>query len=138
MPKSSPVINLVVIKASDIDRAAGFYQLLGIPMERHQHGSGPWHYCAELNGLVFEIYPGQSDGDTSVSTRLGFQVDDLDNTLQRLQEHGVKVLRHKATSPWGFRAVVEDFAGHRVELIEKEKHSAELAEEFQRVPAASR
>ena len=136
MPKTPPIINLVVLKASDIHRAASFYQLLGISMERHQHGSGPWHYCTQLNDLVFEIYPNQSDEDAPASTRLGFQVDDLDSTLQHLQEHGVKVLRHKATSPWGFRAVVEDFAGHRVELIEKERLSTELVEENQRVACA--
>jgi hypothetical protein len=48
------------------------------------------------------------------------------------------ILRQKATSPWGFRAVVEDFAGHRVELIEKEKLPTECVEEFQRVHIASR
>jgi catechol 2,3-dioxygenase-like lactoylglutathione lyase family enzyme len=44
--KSSPFINLIVIKAADIDRAASFYRLLGFSMEKHQHGSGPLHYCA--------------------------------------------------------------------------------------------
>jgi lactoylglutathione lyase len=138
MRSSSPTINLLVLKAPDSDRAASFYQLLGIPMERHQHGSGPSHYCTDLNGLVFEIYPGQSEGDSSGSTRVGFQVHDLDDTLQCLQEHGVNILRQKATSPWGFRAVVEDFAGHRVELIQKEKLTTVCVEKFQPVHVASR
>jgi lactoylglutathione lyase len=128
MPKSTPLINLVVIRASDIDHAASFYQLLGLSMERHQHGSGPWHYCAESNGLVFEIYPGESDEEVS-ATRLGFQVDDLDGTLQHLQENGVKILREKATSPWGLRAVVEDFARHGVDLIEKQTRRRESCKE---------
>jgi lactoylglutathione lyase len=136
MSKSSPLINLIVIKAADIDRAASFYRLLGLSMERHQHGSGPWHYCAESNGVVFELYPA-FDGEVSPNTRLGFQVDDLDNTLQQLQEHGVKVLRHKATSPWGLRAVVEDFAGHRVELIEREKRFAEHAKELRNISVSN-
>jgi predicted enzyme related to lactoylglutathione lyase len=118
MPSLTPRINLLVLKSPDIDRAASFYRLLGLSFERHQHGSGPWHYAADLDGLVFEIYPGQPEGTLPAGTRLGFQVSDLDATLGDLRRHGVKVIQDKSPSPWGLRAVVEDYGGHRVELTQ--------------------
>ena len=52
-------LNLVVIRAEDIDRAAAFYGLLGLEFQKHRHGSGPEHYASEERGIVFEIYPRQ-------------------------------------------------------------------------------
>jgi lactoylglutathione lyase len=118
MPSVSPRMNLLVLKSPDVDRAVNFYRLLGLTFDRHQHGSGPWHYSAEVDGFVFEIYPGHVETVQPSGTRLGFQVADLEETLAKLRRSGVKVVQEKLLSPWGLHAVVEDFTGHRVELTE--------------------
>lgn len=125
MPKHSARMNLLVLKTPDIERAANFYRLIGLSFERHQHGSGPSHYATDLGELVFEIYPGQLERPLSSDTRLGFQVGDLDDTLNDLRRHGVRIIKEKAPSSWGLRAVVEDFAGYRVELTERKTTCAD-------------
>jgi predicted enzyme related to lactoylglutathione lyase len=120
MPSVSPRMNLLVLKSPDIDRAAAFYRLLGLSLERHQHDSGPWHYAAEANGIVFEIYPGKAEKTVTSDTRLGFEVSDLDEKLGELRRHGVRIVQEKTSGRWGLHAVVEDFAGYRVHLTECE------------------
>jgi len=77
-------INLLVIRTDKPKELAAFYELLGMRFDYHQHGKGPWHYSAEIEDLVFEIYPlmnHQIGADTSL--RLGFTIERLDNLLTR-------------------------------------------------------
>lgn len=48
------VLNLVVIRTVDLDRAEHFYGLLGLRFVRHSHGSGPEHLAAEGGGVVLK------------------------------------------------------------------------------------
>jgi len=114
-----PALNLLVIRAKDPNRLAGFYKLLGIDFDQHQHGRGAIHYAADLGGPVLEIYPLLRDGDETTSTRLGFTVSGLDDTISRLREAGVAVLQEPTDSEWGRRVVVRDYEGHKVELCER-------------------
>ena len=99
-------------------RAAAFYELLGFKFERHCHGSGPLHYSAEVNGVVFELYPATADQGNSASTRIGFAVDEVDALVARLAEYPeAKIVSAPRDSEWGRRAVVADPDGHRVELM---------------------
>jgi len=54
---SQVLLNLVVIRSADIERAAAFYKELGLVMIKQQHGNGPEHYSAQLGITIFEIYP---------------------------------------------------------------------------------
>jgi len=116
MPTPPPRLNLVVLRSKDIDRAARFYEQMGLRFTRHAHGSGPIHYSSEVNGLVFEIYPVTESSTPTISTRVGFAVDDVDLIVRLLGEIGAKIITPASDSQWGRRAVVEDFDGHRVEL----------------------
>ena len=111
-------INLIVLRSADIERAAHFYQVLGLELTKHRHGTGPEHYAAELEGLVFEIYPRQKETDTSIGTRIGFRVPSVDETIAAVEKVGAKVVSLPKDSVWGRRAVVDDLDGHRVELTE--------------------
>jgi lactoylglutathione lyase len=111
-------LNLVVIRAQDIDRAAAFYSLLGLTFTKHRHGKGPEHCASEQQGLVFEIYPQPEDGPTSAGARLGFQVPSIDAVLPELEAAGARIVSPAKDSPWGRRAVIDDLDGHRVELTE--------------------
>jgi lactoylglutathione lyase len=112
-----PQLNLVVLRSPDIDRAADFYRRLGLTFVRHSHGSGAEHYCSEVAGLVFELYPATSVSPSTSGTRIGFRVDSVDRLVPLLVEAGAKVRTAPADSEWGRRAVMTDPDGHAVELI---------------------
>ena len=94
-------LNLLVIRAEDIDAAARFYELLGLQFSRHSHGSGPQHYASDNSGCVFEIYPLRGGEVSTASTRLGFQVESVEDAIDRLAPAGGKLLSRPKLSAWG-------------------------------------
>jgi predicted enzyme related to lactoylglutathione lyase len=112
-----PHLNLVVLRSSDIDRAAAFYRQVGLLFTRHSHGSGPEHYSSEVSGLVFEIYPLFPKAQPTVGTRIGFRVDSVDQIVLLLAQIGAEVLTRLCDTEWGRRAVIKDLDGHVVELL---------------------
>jgi lactoylglutathione lyase len=111
------MLNLLVIRSADIDRSRQFYEQFGFAFEPHQHGKGAPHLAAERDGFVFEIYPSQGK-DTS-ATRLGFAVNRIEETIERLVFVGGQVISQPKASPWGKRAVIMDPDGHKVELTQQ-------------------
>ncbi len=116
MPAAPPTFNLIMIRSADMERAAAFYQALGLPFTKHRHGTGPQHYASEVNGFVFEIYP-LGKAHPTTSTRLGFSVDDVDAVIEALSGAGAEVMSSPQDSRWGRRAVVKDPDGHKIELV---------------------
>jgi lactoylglutathione lyase len=112
-----PILNLVVLRSADIEKASRFYRQMGLLFTRHSHGSGPEHYTSKVDGLVFEIYPLTAKSSPTTGTRIGFSVDSVDEIVRMLSEIGVKVVTPPSDSEWGRRAVVLDFDGHVVELV---------------------
>jgi lactoylglutathione lyase len=113
-------LNLVVIRTSREEAQVKFYSTLGIAFSHQRHGNGPYHYAGALDGLTFEIYPLPKDvTEPDTSTRLGFTVENLNETLQRLEEQGVETVQAPASTEWGYAAVVKDADGRRIELVEK-------------------
>ncbi len=113
----APTLNLVVIRVNDLDVSQTFYNTLGITFDRHRHGSGPEHLSAQLGAAVFELYPA-SEGQSSATTRLGFAIPGLDDTVSQIQKSSFgSIVSLPADSPWGRRAVVKDPDGHAVELV---------------------
>lgn len=108
-------LNLVVIRVADLERARRFYEALGLNFTVEQHGRGPEHLAAELSGLVFEVYP-MGNSLSTVGVRLGFRVDSVMTTLAAVQQCGAQVVVPPSESPWGWRTVVVDPEGHRVEI----------------------
>jgi lactoylglutathione lyase len=114
-----PLLNLVVIRSADLDRAERFYRVLGLSFERHRHGTGPVHLAAQPypGGYVFEIYPASAKAGPTTGVRIGFSIDAVDAYLDALVEAGGTIIQAPADSEWGRRAVVADPDGHRVELV---------------------
>lgn len=108
--------NLVVIRSHDLERAVAFYAALPLKLTKHRHGDGPEHYATESGFPVFEIYPLSADGQSTTATRIGFAVKEVDQVYDRLIALGAQGVSAPKLSPWGRRAVVSDFDGHRVEL----------------------
>lgn len=108
-------LNLVVIRAAELERSQRFYEALGLRFSREQHGRGPEHLAAELGSLVFEIYP-RGNGPDTAGVRLGLQVASVEAAVSAVQQLGVEVATPPADGPWGYRAVIVDPDGHRVEV----------------------
>jgi len=117
MYAAPPILNLVVLRSPDIDRAAQFYQSLGLLFTKHAHGKGPEHYSSEVYGFVFEIYPLTPQSGPTITTRIGFNVDDVDGLVKSVAALGAEIISPAKDSEWGRRAVVKDLDGHTVELL---------------------
>lgn len=65
------MLNLLVIRCADIEASRSFYESLDISFSEEQHGKEPRHYAADMDGIVFELYPLQ-EGGVQDHTRLGF------------------------------------------------------------------
>ena len=110
-------LNLVTIRVGNLDRAERVYRALGMNFERHRHGTGPVHLCADSNGYVFELYPIRSGKSSTASIRLGFAVADVDLAVERMIAANGTVVVRPGESEWGYRAVVRDTDGHSIELV---------------------
>lgn len=115
-------LTLVVIKTDKLEEQAGFYSSLGFQFDYHRHGNGPYHYASIGGSLVLEIYPlPKGTGFADHTTRLGFMVDNLDNTIQTLTNKGIKIIAEPMQTEWGYTAIVQDMDGRKIELTEKGK-----------------
>jgi len=117
MDAPPPALNLVVVRAEDVERTRAFYAALGLVMQRESHGSGPTHYASDVCGLVFEVYPSRPDEPPNTDVRLGFRVDAVDELLPGLVSAGGVVVSAPRTAADGRRAVVIDPDGRKVELV---------------------
>src|SRR5438552_450575 len=107
-------LNLIVIRASDLEQAQRFYEALGLTFMREQHGRGPEHLVAGLGDVVFEIYP-RGSGSSTIGVRLGFKVASVEAAVLTAQQLGAHVVLPPTNGPWGLRAVILDPEGHRLE-----------------------
>ena len=113
------MLNLLVLKVKDIALTARFYTVLGIQFQTEQHGTGPMHYSALLGNTVLEIYPANNQQDVTTNIRLGFTVQHLSETLDKLKSLHIQVKAEPKQTPWGFRGVVINNDGHVIELVEQ-------------------
>lgn len=121
------LLNLVVLRVTDLDQAETFYSALGLEFHRHAHGSGPEHLASAYGGLVFELYPATATQPVSTSTRIGFEVDDLDEAIAAVASlPGFRLISPPQDSEWGRRAVIADPDGHRIELTDSEARSRDV------------
>ena len=112
-------ISLVVIRSKDIGRARLFYETFGLVFIKHQHGKGLEHFASSVGDVVFEIYPLRDADRPTTSVRLGFSVDSCDEMTRQLREAGYIVRSKPNEAPWGRVSVIEDFDGHKVEIVER-------------------
>lgn len=114
-------INLIVIYTAFPEKLAAFYKKLGLQFVYHRHGKGAMHYSADINEVIFEIYPllqEQSPIKNPV-LRLGFSISNLDAFIQKLlADTPSLILQLPKQTKWGHRAVIQDLDGRKIELVE--------------------
>lgn len=116
---TSTAFNLIVLKTPNVDVTVEFYRALGLSFVAEQHGRGPRHWAAQIGGVVLEIYPLNDGQPVDNSTRLGFTVGTLAETLSALKSAGVTIAAEPKSTSWGLRAVVLDPDGRSVELLQR-------------------
>jgi catechol 2,3-dioxygenase-like lactoylglutathione lyase family enzyme len=114
-----PVLTLIVLRCSDVERSASFYRALRLQLNTEQHGSGPAHYACVLGSTVLELYPAK--GGRNRSVRLGFTVSDPLGAAERaLSKGGLST----GTALSEDRAVVADPDGNTIELTIAPAHAS--------------
>ena len=125
MNRPTANLNLLVLRSQNIERLAEFYSSLGFRFERHRHGKGPEHYSTNGSGVVLEIYPAKSADSVTLSLRLGFEVDRIDEMHSTLLVAGATQVSPPSDSEWGRRSVIDDPDGNRVELLQARQRITE-------------
>jgi lactoylglutathione lyase len=113
-------IRLFVLRTSDTKKLADFYSLLGLSFDYHKHGNSPFHYSASIGPTVLEIYPlakNQTEADKNL--RLGFGIDDFDQTMLNLKESQVPFSLEPTQTDFGFMAIISDPDERKIELYKK-------------------
>lgn len=113
------MFSLVVLKTQRVVAMQKFYSALGIELVEEQHGKGPVHFAGRVGDVVLEIYPLPGDTSADASTRLGFTVARLADTIKALKTIDTPVVTEPQATQWGIRAVVRDPDGRAVELYQR-------------------
>lgn len=118
-------IGSLVLFAADPERAAAFYQAIGLDLDHEAHEDGPAHHAVEIGTIHFAIYPADSTGRAPArrgagSSFAGFYVDSLDATAAALAGLSTPVMTDHEQMPWGCRMVVEDPDGRPVEINQRQ------------------
>lgn len=111
-------LNLLVLRAEDPDGLVAFYEALGLRFTHEQHDRGPPHFSCRTGGIILEIYPSKGAA-TTISTRIGFLVDNVVESCASATRMGA-ILRSGPSGGPAPHAVIEDPAGHKIELVQKD------------------
>lgn len=112
-------ISVVYLYVSDMNRALDFYRgLLGIQLEADSEDPH-WAEALLEGGTRFAIHLAGPDSRPQVpgTTRVNFEVEDLDAAVGRLRAAGVQAGPIER-EPWGAMAELVDPDGYVVELFE--------------------
>lgn len=115
--RSTARMNLLVLRAGDIERSRSFYALLGLHLVPERHGTGPLHYSCRLAETVMEIYPG-TGSHARGGLRLGIQLPRASAAIERLVAAGF-LTEHPSVLRRQHRAevyLVRDPDGNSIEL----------------------
>ncbi|MBX7225274.1 MAG: VOC family protein [Chitinophagales bacterium] len=113
-------IRLIVIRTNDLKRLVDFYSLLGLTFDYHKHSNAPMHYSATIGQTVLEIYPlTKSQTEADKNLRLGFGIDNFEQTILALKEFQVPFLLEPTQTEFGFMTIISDPDERKIELYNK-------------------
>ncbi len=113
-------INLLVIRTNTPKLLKEQYEKIGFEFDYHKHGKGPYHYAAQQNGFVFEIYPlTKSMTKADENLRFGFDIANLNLVIDSLKNTNWIIKSAIKETEWGKIAVIQDLDGRKIELKNK-------------------
>jgi len=114
-------IRLLVLRTGDTKALADFYSLFGLTFDYHKHGNSPFHYSATIGQTVLEIYPfTKSQTTADKNLRLGFGLDNFDQTIATLKEKSVTFSLEPTQTDFGFMAIISDPDDRKIELYKSQ------------------
>lgn len=75
---------LIVVYSTNPEKSVSFYGKIGFNFFLEKHSSGPSHYSAILENIVFEIYPSEGRPPGVSSSMIGFEVQHVEKTVSEL------------------------------------------------------
>jgi len=113
-------LKLIVLRTGNIKKLADFYGLLGLNFDYHKHGNSPYHYSANIEKTVLEIYPlAKVQNEADRNLRLGFGLDNFEEIIKALKENEVVFTSDPLNTEYGYMAIVSDPDGRKIELYKK-------------------
>lgn len=121
-------LKLLVIRTNEPEKIAQFYKMLGLTFDYHKHGSSPFHFSTTIGKTILEIYPlAKNQIEPDKNLRLGFELDNWEQTLSDLKENSVKFLSESTLTDFGYMTIIEDPDGRKIELYKKEVKAIKIA-----------
>ena len=115
----------IILYVSDFEKTMNFYKgILGLPVKMQQDtyvefDTGATTLSFNTRKSVKELI-GLNVPEDSTSTHtfeVGFVVEDVDATIEKLRQQGVTIIKEPVTKPWGQTvAYIADPDGHYIEI----------------------
>jgi hypothetical protein len=77
-------LTTLIIKTKKMGAMLAFYKAIGMSMQVEKHGSEVAYGVGELVGMALELYLTHQDGPVEAQPTLHFEVDDFEETIERL------------------------------------------------------
>ena len=109
-------LNLLVLRCKNIDDSRLFYEKLGFKFLKEKHDAGPMYFTADVDGLVFELYP-LRENEKPDNCKLGFSTASLDSISDDLvHDKSIQLVEPVLKLHGDFVIVVKDPNGRAVEI----------------------
>ncbi len=112
----------VILTTDNMEGMVNFYiNILGLPLEKEEHGDLELHYGLDLGTLHFAIHPLADFGETesgNAATKIAFQVESLEKHVMKLENHGHHPVHEPHDEGFGPVASFKDPDGNLIELVE--------------------
>lgn len=112
----------VILTSDNVERMADFYgSLIGLPLQREEHGGLEVHYGMDLGTVHFAIHPPSDFNETArgnSATKIAFEVDELEPYVQRLKAAGCEPWQEVHDEGFGPVASFRDPDDNLIELVQ--------------------
>jgi lactoylglutathione lyase len=117
-------VGAVILLVSSMEKSIKFYRdILGLPVKTK---SEEWTEFF-TNDTVLALHPAKKKSNLKIGPGMlvGFEVSDLDSTVERLKDKKVKFFKRPKDEPFGKHAIVQDPDGHLISIAEIKAKSTE-------------
>lgn len=112
----------VIITTNNMQGMVDFYKnLVGLPLEKEEHGDLDVHYGADIGDCHFGIHPPSSFQQTNpgnATTKIAFHVESLNKYLETFKRAGLEPVLGPKDEGFGQLACFYDPDGNLIELVE--------------------
>jgi lactoylglutathione lyase len=119
-------VGAVILLVTDMEKSIKFYEeILELPIKTK---SKDWTEFFN-NDTVLALHPAPKKKKSILKvgsgTLVGFEVSDLNSTIQMLKQKRVKFFKKPKEEPFGKHAIVQDPDGHLISIAEIKEKSSE-------------